>query len=87
MFAMCSRFLQGQETDHKTVDQIRNAVKAGSELTVRILNYTKTGKPFWNMFTLAPMLDTRGQARFYVGVQVRQWVGKEGMLFSHRIYV
>mmetsp|Transcript_42514 Transcript_42514/g.127483 ORF Transcript_42514/g.127483 Transcript_42514/m.127483 type:complete len:506 (+) Transcript_42514:337-1854(+) len=64
------RFLQGQETDHKTVDQIRNAVKAGSELTVRILNYTKTGKPFWNMFTLAPMLDTRGQARFYVGVQV-----------------
>ena len=51
--------------------QIRDAVKAGAELTVRILNYTKTGRPFWNMFTLAPMRDSDGHARFYVGVQVR----------------
>lgn len=51
----CSRFLQGPDTDQATVQQIRDAIKTGAELTVRILNYTKTGRPFWNMFTLAPM--------------------------------
>lgn len=50
-----SRFLQGPDTDPKTVDAIREAVRAQKELTVRILNYTKSGRPFWNMFTLAPM--------------------------------
>jgi hypothetical protein len=28
------------------------------------------GRPFWNMFTLAPMRDQEGHARFFVGVQV-----------------
>jgi len=50
-----SRFLQGPDTDPKTVDAIREAVRNQKELTVRILNYTKSGRPFWNMFTLAPM--------------------------------
>ena len=72
---ICSRFLQGAGTDQATVAQIREAVKTGAELTVRILNYTKTGRPFWNMFTLAPMRDSDGHARFYVGVQVRRGGG------------
>ena len=72
---ICSRFLQGAGTDQATVTQIREAVKTGAELTVRILNYTKTGRPFWNMFTLAPMRDSDGHARFYVGVQVRRGGG------------
>jgi hypothetical protein len=70
VFLPCSRFLQGAGTDPATVAQIRDAVKSGAELTVRILNYTKSGRPFWNMFTLAPMRDSDGHARFYVGVQV-----------------
>ena len=64
------RFLQGTGTDAATVQQIRDAVKSEAELTVRILNYTKSGRAFWNMFTLAPMRDAEGHARFFVGVQV-----------------
>uniref|UniRef100_A0A126WYN5 non-specific serine/threonine protein kinase n=1 Tax=Heterochlamydomonas inaequalis TaxID=179866 RepID=A0A126WYN5_9CHLO len=64
------RFLQGPQTDPATVTQIRESIKTGSELTVRILNYTKKGRAFWNMFTIAPMRDQDGTARFYVGVQV-----------------
>lgn len=64
------RFLQGPDTDAATVQLIRDAIKDGSELTVRLLNYKKSGKPFWNMFTLAPMRDQQGEVRFYVGVQV-----------------
>lgn len=57
------RFLQGPGTDRSVVDNIREAVKAGKELTVRILNYTKSGRAFWNMFTLAPMCDNEGNLK------------------------
>lgn len=64
------RFLQGPKTDPDTVATIRKAVVDKEEITVRILNYKKSGKPFWNMFTLAPIRDVDGTCRFMVGVQV-----------------
>lgn len=36
---------------------------------MKILNYKKSGNPFWNMFTLAPIQDIDGTVRFFVGVQ------------------
>uniref|UniRef100_A0A126WUM7 non-specific serine/threonine protein kinase n=1 Tax=Rhexinema planctonicum TaxID=138173 RepID=A0A126WUM7_9CHLO len=64
------RFLQGSMTDPRAVQEIREAMKEGSECTVRILNYKKNGQPFWNMFSLAPMADVDGTLRFFIGVQV-----------------
>jgi len=64
------RFLQGPKTDRTAVAKIRQAIDTGSECTVRLLNYTKAGKPFWNMFTLAPVRDDQGVVRFFAGVQV-----------------
>nr|AML77624.1 putative LOV domain-containing protein [Ignatius tetrasporus] len=64
------RFLQGPDTDTRAVSEIRDAIKNRTECTVRLINYTKSGKPFWNMFTLAPMADADGSVRFFVGVQV-----------------
>ena len=64
------RFLQGKDTDEQAVTDIRHAIQDASETTVRLLNYKKSGKPFWNMFTLAPMADVDGTARFLIGVQV-----------------
>jgi hypothetical protein len=52
------------------VQTIRDAIKTGDEITVRILNYKRSGTPFWNMFTLAPMKDSDDTIRFLVGVQV-----------------
>nr|AML77244.1 putative LOV domain-containing protein [Codium fragile] len=64
------RFLQGAGTDKATVGKVREAIANGRECTVRLLNYTKSGRPFWNMFTLAPIMDVDGKIHFYVGVQV-----------------
>eukprot|EP00217_Crustomastix_stigmatica_P012793 CAMPEP_0183797780 /NCGR_PEP_ID=MMETSP0803_2-20130417/17021_1 /TAXON_ID=195967 /ORGANISM="Crustomastix stigmata, Strain CCMP3273" /LENGTH=709 /DNA_ID=CAMNT_0026042449 /DNA_START=114 /DNA_END=2240 /DNA_ORIENTATION=- len=64
------RFLQGPETDRESVLQIREAVRQGRECSVRLLNYTKSGQKFWNMFTLAPVRDTKDEVQFFVGVQV-----------------
>ena len=68
--AVVDRFLQGKDTDEQAVTDIRHAIQEASETTVRLLNYKKSGKPFWNMFTLAPMADVDGTARFLIGVQV-----------------
>lgn len=42
-----SRFLQGPKTDRRAVREIRRAIDSGSECTVRLINYTKAGVPFW----------------------------------------
>jgi hypothetical protein len=67
---------QGPGTDQATVQQIRDAIKSGEEITVRILNYKRSGVPFWNMFTVAPMKDSDDTIRFFVGVQVGSRRGK-----------
>lgn len=64
------RFLQGPGTDKATVSKIKNAVDQGKECIVRLLNYKKDQTPFWNMFTLAPIMDVQGKIQFIVGVQV-----------------
>jgi PAS domain S-box-containing protein len=71
------RFLQGPRTDRRAVQEIRKAIDSGMECTVRLLNYTKQGKPFWNMFTLAPVRDEQGKVRFFAGVQVDVTVYKD----------
>jgi hypothetical protein len=52
---MCTRVCvwQGPGTDSGTVDQIRDAIKSGSEITVRILNYTKQVRPAQALVTLS----------------------------------
>lgn len=37
------RFLQGPETDQATVQKIRDAIKEQKEITVQLINYTKSG--------------------------------------------
>ncbi|CAL0313041.1 unnamed protein product [Lupinus luteus] len=64
------RFLQGPETDMSTVDKIRDAIKEQREITVQLINYTKSGKKFWNMFHLQPMRDQKGELQYFIGVQL-----------------
>ena len=64
------RFLQGPGTDRRAVKEIRQTIDAGQECTVRLINYTKSGQPFWNMFSLAPVYGNDGKVRYFVGVQL-----------------
>ncbi|KAF5443676.1 hypothetical protein F2P56_036213 [Juglans regia] len=56
------RFLQGPETDHATISKIRDAIREQREITVQLINYTKSGKKFWNLFHLQPMRDLKVKA-------------------------
>lgn len=64
------RFLQGPETDPETVRKIRDAIKNETEVTVQLINFTKTGKKFWNVFHLQPMRDQKGEVQYFIGVQL-----------------
>nr|AML77266.1 putative LOV domain-containing protein [Aerva persica] len=64
------RFLQGPETDPETVRKIRDAINNETEVTVQLINYTKTGKKFWNVFHLQPMRDQKGEVQYFIGVQL-----------------
>nr|AML79283.1 putative LOV domain-containing protein [Sanguinaria canadensis] len=64
------RFLQGPETDPTTVKKIRNAIDTQTDVTVQLINYTKTGKKFWNLFHLQPMRDQKGEVQYFIGVQL-----------------
>nr|AML76537.1 putative LOV domain-containing protein [Gyrocarpus americanus] len=64
------RFLQGPETDQETVSRIRDAVREQKEITVQLINYTKTGKKFWNLFHMQPVHDQKGELQYFIGVQL-----------------
>lgn len=65
------RFLQGPETDPKSVEGIRNAIDTGKDHSVCLLNYRIDGSTFWNQFFIAPLRDDAGKITNFVGVQCK----------------
>lgn len=63
------RFLQGKETDPKSVEAIRDFLKSETVGIVEILNYRKDGTPFWNMLHIGPIYDEAGKLTHFYGSQ------------------
>nr|AML78259.1 putative LOV domain-containing protein [Culcita macrocarpa] len=64
------RFLQGPATDRRTIIEIRDAIREERACQVAIVNYTKQGKPFWNLFHMAPVYSREdGRVVHFLGVQ------------------
>ncbi len=63
------RFLQGEETDPDTRQQIREALEAGEEITADIVNYRADGERFINRLMLVPMRDENGVITHFMGIQ------------------
>ena len=49
---------------------IRDAIKAGEETCDMILNYRRDGSPFLNLLMLAPLYDSNGGVRYFLGSQI-----------------
>jgi diguanylate cyclase (GGDEF)-like protein/PAS domain S-box-containing protein len=63
------RFLQGQRTNPSRVQQIREAIDAGEEITIELRNQRKDGEWFWNELSLAPVRNQDDELTHYVGIQ------------------
>jgi sigma-B regulation protein RsbU (phosphoserine phosphatase) len=63
------RFLQGPDTDPRTRETIRRAVRRAEPCTVEILNYRQDGTTFWNRLSITPVRNERGEVTHFIGVQ------------------
>ena len=63
------RFLQGERTDPRVLQEIRDSLAAERPLTTILLNYRKDGTPFWNELSISPIRDSDGTLTHFVGVQ------------------
>jgi PAS domain S-box-containing protein len=77
------RFLQGEETDKRAVDQLRAAIEDGYEVSVDILNYRANGAPFMNRLLVAPIFGDDGKPAFFFGMQKELTEKDDGI--EHRI--
>jgi PAS domain S-box-containing protein len=64
------RFLQGPQTDRRTVDEVRTAIQEKRAVAVDLLNYKKDGQPFWNALFLGPIFDQDGELLYFFASQM-----------------
>jgi PAS domain S-box-containing protein len=58
--------LQGVQTDRETAERMRQAVHQYQPCRETILNYHKTGTPYWVEVAITPILDDAGQPLWMV---------------------
>jgi methyl-accepting chemotaxis protein len=62
-------FLQGPQTDPATVLRIREQLGFGGGFRGEILNYTKSGEPYWINLSISPVYGPDGAVQRFVSVQ------------------
>ena len=70
-------FLQGKHTLPETVQEIRKSLAAQVTFDKEILNYTKSGEPYWIALSINPIFDDHGQLVRFVSVQANITASKQ----------
>ena len=63
------RFLQGEETDDKNLEAIREAIRNRKSCEVILTNYRKDGTKFLNLLNISPIFDEKGSLIYFAGIQ------------------
>jgi PAS domain S-box-containing protein len=63
------RFLQGDKTEPDKIAEIRNAIYTEKACSVEILNYRKDGSTFWNLLSITPIRNDKGEVTNFIGIQ------------------
>ena len=63
------RIFQGTLTDKASTDRIRKALIEKHPCTETLLNYTKTGTPFWVQMNIFPLTNDFGEVTHFAAVQ------------------
>lgn len=61
--------LQGPHTDPETVARVRENLKSRKPFYEEILNYTKSGEPYWISLAINPVIGQDGQLERFVSIQ------------------
>ena len=63
------RLLQGPDTDPAERQRIREALARWQPVTVELLNYSRSGEPYWVEMTISPVADENGWYRYWFSVE------------------
>jgi PAS domain S-box-containing protein len=63
------RLLQGPDTDYEELGKLGEKLRRWEPAETTVLNYTKTGKPFWVSFTVDPVADEKGWFTHWISIQ------------------
>jgi PAS domain S-box-containing protein len=63
------RILQGEATDPGTVARIRDCLARAEPFYEEILNYNRSGKPYWVAMSINPVFDESGRVNKFISVQ------------------
>jgi diguanylate cyclase (GGDEF)-like protein/PAS domain S-box-containing protein len=64
-----AKLLQGPDTDPRAVSVLTEAIAAGRDAYVTLLNYRADGTPFWNEVAIAPQRGEDGKIARWLGTQ------------------
>lgn len=63
------RILHGDDRNQPGLDNIRAAIKAGTDARVVLRNYRKNGEMFWNELRISPITNPDGVITHWIGIQ------------------
>jgi PAS domain S-box-containing protein len=61
--------LQGPDTDRQVVARIHDCLAEGLSFKSELLNYTRSGEPYWISLQISPIKDANGRILRFVAVQ------------------
>ena len=76
------RILQGEGSSIETRNRIREALAKKESIQERILNYSKSGSPYWLDMNIFPLENALGEVAYFAAVQrdISEQVAKESEL-------
>jgi PAS domain S-box-containing protein len=63
------RFLQGEKTDRRVLDEIRAALAQHQPIRRQIINYGKDGSEYWLDIDIVPIFDAASQCTHFVAIE------------------
>lgn len=63
------RFLQGDGTSRATLDRIVASLRAGEPIHEKVLNYAKSGAPYWLDLRIVPLRDATGTITHFSAIE------------------
>ncbi|TVR49126.1 MAG: PAS domain-containing protein [Puniceicoccaceae bacterium] len=77
--------LQGPDTDRATVRRMSEAVVRGEGFQVEILNYHRSGRPYWIDLRVDPVRDASGRLLRFIATQSEITAQREAFLFNQTV--
>ena len=62
-------FLQGPDTNPEHVRRIREGLESKKPFSQEIVNYSKSGKPYWLSISITPVFDERGLVEKFIAIE------------------